>query len=85
MSGASEKIGERATPSVVTVALGERTYDIVIGNGLIDEVGHRIARLRPKAATAIVSDETVAGLHLARLERALAGAGIRSSTGKSVV
>jgi 3-dehydroquinate synthase len=76
----SEKIGEAVSPSVVPVALGERSYEIVIGSGLIDEAGARIARLRPGAAVAIVSDETVAALHLAHLERTLAASNIRSSS-----
>lgn len=76
----SEKIAKGVSPSIVPVALGDRSYDIVIGRGLIDEAGARIARLRSGAAVAIVSDETVAALHLARLERSLAAAGIRTSS-----
>jgi 3-dehydroquinate synthase len=76
----SEKITGAASPSVVPVALGERSYDIVIGHGLIDEAGARIARLRPGAAVATVSDETVAKLHLARLERSLAASDVRTSS-----
>ena len=36
-------------PITVTVALGERAYDIVIGRGLLATLGARIARLRPGA------------------------------------
>jgi 3-dehydroquinate synthase len=49
----------------VNVALGERSYDIVIGRGLLSSLGQRIAALRPGAKVAIVSDETVAKYHLA--------------------
>ena len=47
-------------PIIVNVALGARSYDIVIGRGIIASLGQRIAALRPGARVAIVSDETVA-------------------------
>ena len=52
-------------PIIVNVALGERSYDIVIGRGLLSSLGQRIAALRPGAKVAIVSDQTVAKYHLA--------------------
>jgi len=76
----SEKIGETDKTTVVPVALDDRSYEIVIGAGLIDEAGGRIARLRPGAAVAIVSDETVAKLHLPRLEQSLAASNIRAKS-----
>jgi 3-dehydroquinate synthase len=66
-----------AEPTNVRVALAERSYDIAIGAGLISRLGTRIAALRPGAAAAIVTDETVAGLHLPAAEAALAAAGVR--------
>lgn len=66
-------------PIIVNVPLGERGYDIAIGRGLIASLGERIAKLRPGAAVAIVSDETVAARYLAQAEAALSAAGIRSS------
>jgi 3-dehydroquinate synthase len=66
-------------PIIVNVALGARGYDIAIGRGLLAELGARIAALRPGAAVAIVTDETVAGRHLAPAEAALAAAGVRST------
>jgi 3-dehydroquinate synthase len=66
-------------PITVPVALGSRAYDIVIGRGLLVSLGARIAKLRPGARTAIVTDETVAAHHLAAAEAALAGANIVSS------
>ena len=51
-------------PIIVNVPLGERGYDIAIGRGLIADLGKRIAALRPGAAVAIVSDETVAARYL---------------------
>ena len=66
-------------PTVVTVALGARAYDIVIGRGLIGSLGSRAAALKPGARAAIVTDDTVAPLHLDAAEDALAVAGIASS------
>jgi 3-dehydroquinate synthase len=66
-------------PVTVKVALGARAYDIAIGRGLIAELGARIAALKPGAAAAIVTDETVAAHHLGAAEAALGGAGIRST------
>ena len=66
-------------PIAVDVVLGERSYDIVIGRGLLASLGHRIAALRPGARAAIVSDETVAAHYLAATEAALGAAGIAAS------
>jgi 3-dehydroquinate synthase len=66
-------------PIIVNVPLGERAYDIAIGRGLIASLGERIAKLRPGAAVAIVSDEIVAARYLAKAEAALTAARIRSS------
>ncbi|HEY6833536.1 MAG TPA: 3-dehydroquinate synthase [Pseudolabrys sp.] len=66
-------------PIVVQVALGERTYDIVIGRGLLASLGARIKALRPSAKTVIVTDETVGTLHRAATEQALAAGGVDSS------
>lgn len=60
----------------VSVSLGERSYEIVIGPGLIDEAGKRIKAVLPRARLAIVTDENVAGLHLDRLKIALDAEGI---------
>jgi 3-dehydroquinate synthase len=63
----------------IPVGLGARAYDVVIGPGLLDQAGQRIAPLLKRKRVAIVSDETVWGLHGARLTGALAGAGVASS------
>jgi len=68
-----------AEPTNVRVALGERSYDIAIGPGLIARLGSRIAALRPGAAAAIVTDETVARHHLGAAEASLTAAGVRSA------
>ena len=69
----------RAESSTVKVALGARSYDIVIGRDLIASLGARVAALRPGAKAAIVTDENVAAYHLATAEAALAGAGVAST------
>ena len=64
----------------VRVSLDSRSYDIVIGAGLIDRAGDEIAGRLPGIRAVVVTDETVARLHLTRLEIALAGAGIESTS-----
>jgi len=68
-----------ANPMTVGVALGDRAYEIVIGRDVLPSLGHRIAKLRPGARTAIVTDRTVAKHWLGKTEAALADAGIASS------
>jgi 3-dehydroquinate synthase len=64
-------------PETVRVELGARAYDVVVGDGLLDEAGERIARLKPGVKCAVVTDETVANLHLRRLERSLKANGLQ--------
>jgi 3-dehydroquinate synthase len=66
--------------STVGVDLAGRGYDIVIGRGLLAELGTRIEALRRGAAAAIVTDEQVARHHLAAAVSALEGAGLRCTT-----
>jgi 3-dehydroquinate synthase len=63
----------------ITVGLGARSYEVLVGPGLIDQAGARIAPLLKRQRTAVVSDETVWGLHGARLTAALGAAGIAVS------
>ncbi|MHC5655585.1 3-dehydroquinate synthase [Stappia sp.] len=63
----------------VAVELGARGYDILIGRGLLASAGRHVASALPGARVAIVSDETVAALHLERLQAALDDAGVRHS------
>lgn len=62
----------------VRVNLGDRSYTVRIGAGLIDRAGAELAPLLRRRRVAILTDETVAGLHLARLQAALAREGIAS-------
>jgi 3-dehydroquinate synthase len=67
-----------AAPLVVPVGLGDRAYDILIGPSLIDQAGELITRVMPGVRAAIVVDDTVAALHLPRLQAALSSGGIDS-------
>jgi 3-dehydroquinate synthase len=69
----------QAESTTVRVALDARAYDIVIGRGLFANLGERIKALRPGARVALVSDETVARLHLQGAEASLKSSGIDSA------
>lgn len=70
---------KRSDPVVVDVALGERTYDIVIGRDVLASLGERVSSLRPGVRTAIVTDRNVAKHWLEATEASLAQAGIPTS------
>jgi len=59
------------------VALAERAYPIHIGTGLIDEPAHYRPHLSGGRA-AIVTDQTVAPLYLARVRRAIEASGAQT-------
>lgn len=63
----------------VPVALGDRSYDVRIGPGLIACAADEIAPLLSRPRVAVLTDERVAALHLPALTAALDRAGIRSS------
>lgn len=65
--------------NIVPVDLGSRSYEVRIGPGLIDRAGVDIAPLLRRKRVAIVTDETVAALHLPRLQAALSAQGIASA------
>jgi len=62
--------------NTVHVDLGDRSYNVVIGPGLLDQAGARIAPLLTRRRVVVVSDETVAALHLDTLRAGLARADI---------
>ena len=63
-------------PETICVDLGPRAYDVVVGPGLIEKLPAHLSALGARAVTAVVCDETVAGLHLPAVTAALDGAGI---------
>jgi 3-dehydroquinate synthase len=62
-------------PTIVKVGLGDRSYDIVIGRGVLNSLGVRMKSLRAGARAAIVTDANVAKLHLAAAKAALGDIG----------
>jgi 3-dehydroquinate synthase len=69
----------RSDPTVVNVALGARSYDIVIGRGVLASLGARTAALRPGARVVIVTDDNVARYHLEPAEAALRRGSVEAS------
>ncbi|MFV0301728.1 MAG: 3-dehydroquinate synthase [Paracoccus sp. (in: a-proteobacteria)] len=65
--------------TTVHVPLGDRAYDVLIGQGLIGRAGALIAPLLQRPRVAILTDETVAGLHLEPFQAALRAEGIDSA------
>jgi 3-dehydroquinate synthase len=65
--------------TLVRVDLGERSYDIRIGSGLLAHAGITMLPLLPQRRVFVVTDETVARHHLGRLQAALAEAGIAAT------
>lgn len=65
------------TPVVVEVGLGDRTYDILIGSGLLSRAGAEISRRLPGTRAAVVTDANVAAAHLDALKAGLEASGIQ--------
>lgn len=63
--------------SQLNVELGDRSYVIRIGTGLLDQAGMLAAPLLAQPRVVIITDAHVAPFYLARLQAALAVAGIR--------
>ncbi len=61
----------------VRVGLGERSYDIIIGSGVLAQAGERISAIAPGAACFIVTDSNVAAYYLPALENNLKARGVR--------
>ena len=60
----------------VPVSLAERSYEILIGQGLLQQAGALIEPHLKRSFVAIVTDENVAKYHLKVLESALAAQNI---------
>ncbi|MEO1101520.1 MAG: 3-dehydroquinate synthase [Pseudomonadota bacterium] len=70
---------EPSSYRTVTVALGDRSYDIHIGDRLIAQAGNHLSPLARRPRVFVMTDETVAGLHLPTLEAALTSSGLSVS------
>ena len=64
----------------ISVDLGDRAYDIVIGPGLLARAAEYLLPVLSGRRVAIITDENVAGLHLERLTTALSGQGLEIET-----
>ncbi|MBS27621.1 MAG: 3-dehydroquinate synthase [Alphaproteobacteria bacterium] len=62
----------------IQVDLGERSYDIAIGPGLVDQAGRLLAERLGERPTVIVTDTNVASLYAERLESSLSDGGHQS-------
>ena len=60
----------------VRVPLGDRSYDVVVGSGLLRQAGELVSPLLNRPFAAVVTDENVAPLHLEALAAGLADAGV---------
>jgi 3-dehydroquinate synthase len=63
----------------VNVALGPRSYRILIAPGLLDKLGSTCARLFPGGKCAVITDRNVAPLYLDRTLRSLKAAGLAAN------
>jgi len=64
----------------VRIDLGRRSYDVVIGAGLLSRAGDLIAPLTQSSRVFVVTDQTVALLHRGALVAALDAAGLQNWT-----
>ena len=64
----------------VEVDLGQRSYTIHIGEGILKQAGTLIAPLLARPKTVIVSDDNVAKLHLATLQQSLDNSAIEHTS-----
>src|SRR3546814_15047862 len=64
----------------LTVELGARSYDILIGDGLLADIGAQVAPLLNRRRTMIVTDAHVAGPYLDRVSATLVAEGVSVSS-----
>ena len=67
-------------PRRIAVPLGSRSYDVLIGDGLIEVAGRELRAVSLARRAMVVSDATVAPLYLDALRRSLEGEGFATST-----
>ncbi len=65
---------------MITVPLGDRTYPIHIGSGLLDCLGAHVVEALGEISVVVVTDDNVAPLYLARAVASLENAGLRVCT-----
>ncbi len=67
-------------PRRLPVALQSGQYDVVVGEGLLQRAGALLAPVMPQKRAVVVTDETVASLHLPALLEGLAATGVAAQT-----
>ncbi len=72
----SEPDSRAQSSELVHVALGARSYDILVGGGLLSDAGDHIAPLLGLPRTILISDENVAPLYQNRIVESLGRHGI---------
>jgi 3-dehydroquinate synthase len=70
----------RSAARTVTVPLGARAYDVLIGSGILGDAGWLTVKRLGTAKCAIVTDENVARWHLPALETALKQEGLHAGS-----
>lgn len=65
-----------SAPETIRVGLGARSYDVIVGDGLIARAGALIAPRLKRAVSFIITDENVAARCLQPLQAALAAGGV---------
>jgi shikimate kinase/3-dehydroquinate synthase len=67
-------------PRRLSLALSQARYDVVVGEGLLARAGALLAPVLPQRRAVVLTDETVAPLHLATLLAGLAETGFTAHT-----
>lgn len=80
VSGPDRSASDHLAPETVRVELPGRSYDILIGTGLLAQAATLLAPHLRRPRVAIVTDATVAAAHLETLLTGLTDAGIAAST-----
>ena len=65
-----------AAVETVHVNLGSRGYDILVGHGILDQLGNHYRKLGLGGRAAIVTNPTVADLYLAPVKKSLEDSGV---------
>ncbi len=76
----AEAVASWQSPARLEVRLSDAAYDVVVGKGLLVRAGALLVPVLPQKRCVVVTDETVAGLHLPALLEGLAQAGIEASS-----
>ena len=79
MNAADPDLRSGPDRETVRVELGARSYDVVVGTGLIHDTGRLLAPLLPGRSAVVITDRTVADLYLDATLRALRDGGFASS------